>query len=310
MLRRHFNVTLCSLALAPHVLLASNKRGPMFWLATRGKARVFMMALGDARADDESWFTPAIRQAFNDSDELWIEVAPPEASAGVDPEAKAKGDTDYQNLRHEPPGRTFFDELDPPVRLRVLSYMKEFEIKKETLGPLRPWAAYYAINGAYWSRTKLAYEPVYIDHVLWKRATDAGKSVGYEMPTGVAFAQFMAAMPQKAQSQYIEFLLNYFDDQKRGLGGNPFDWQVGSTDAIVRSLDRMRKLTPDLYKIMQVQRNNWWAHKIDDMLNTDKTYFIAMGHLHVLGPDGIPSQLQRLGIVKPSELHENPSYPR
>src|SRR5438045_8429381 len=108
MLRRHFNLAVCSAALAPHILLASNKRGPMFWVATRGKARVFIMALGDARADDESWFTPAIRQAFNDSSELWIEVAPPEVSAGRDPETKAKADAEYQNLRHELPGSTFF----------------------------------------------------------------------------------------------------------------------------------------------------------------------------------------------------------
>jgi hypothetical protein len=155
----------------------------------------------------------------------------------------------------------------------------------------------------------LDYEPVYIDQVLWKRAAEAGKSIGYEMPTGVAFAQFMAAMPQKAQSQYIEFLLNNFDDRKKGLDGDPFDWQAGSPKGSMRSLDRMRKQTPDLYKIMQVQRNNWWAHKIDELLNTGETHFIAMGHMHVLGPDGIPSQLQRLQIVKPAEFHENPSYP-
>jgi len=281
----------------------------MFWFATRGKARVFLMAIADAKADDESWFTPAIRQAFNDSSELWMEVAPPDASAGLDAETKAKADAEYQKLRHEPTGRTFFDELEPAVRQRVLTYMEELKIKKETLEPLRPWAAFYAINGAYWSRTKVNYEPVYIDQLLWKQAADSGKTIGYEMSAGVAFAQFMAAMPQKAQSQYIEFLLSSFDDRKKGLGGDAFDWQVGSPNGSLRSLDRMRKQTPDLYKIMQVQRNTWWAHKIDALLNTDKNHFIAMGHMHVLGPDGIPNQLQRLHIVKPAEFHENPSYP-
>src|SRR5689334_12097526 len=102
MLRRQFNLAVCSLALMPRIVLASGKRGPMFWLAKRGKARVFLMAFGDARADDESWFTPAIRQAFNDSSGFWIEVAPAEAAAGRDPETKAREDAEYQALRHEP----------------------------------------------------------------------------------------------------------------------------------------------------------------------------------------------------------------
>jgi uncharacterized protein YbaP (TraB family) len=309
MMRRHFNLALCSMALAPYAQ-ARAKPGPMFWLATRGTSRVFLVSIADAKAGDETWFTPDIRQAFHDSSELWLEVAPAEALAGRDPATKAKEDIEYQKLSHEPPGCSFFDELEPCARQRALTYMTELSIKKETLEPLRPWAAYYAINAAYWSRTKLPYEPVNLDQVLWKLATDSGKSLGYEMPTGVAFAQFMSDMPEKAQSQYIEFLLNYFDDRKKGLGDDVFDWEVGSPRASMRNLDRMRRELPDLYQSIQVQRNTWWAHKIDELLNTNRTSYIAMGHMHVLGPDGIPAQLQRLRIVSPSELHMNPNYPR
>jgi uncharacterized protein YbaP (TraB family) len=64
---------------------------------------------------------------------------------------------------------------------------------------------------------------------------------------------------------------------------------------------------PELYQAIQVKRNTWWAHKIDELLATSETYFVGIGGMHVLGPDGIPSQLKRLGIVGPSELRENPS---
>jgi hypothetical protein len=37
------------------------------------------------------------------------------------------------------------------------------------------------------------------------------------------------------------------------------------------------------------------------------THFVGIGMLHVLGPDGIPRQLQRLKLVVPSDLHENPA---
>lgn len=309
MLRREFGLTL---ALLPLVARAqgskSPSRGPLFWLIRRGKARVFLMSFADAKAGDESWFTPTIRRVFQDSSELWLEVAPAEALAGRDAAAKAKGDADYQALSHEPAGRTFFDELEPRARERVQAYMSELGIKRDDVEALRPWAAYYKINGIFWSRTKLPYEPVNIDHLLWKLATDQGKSIGYEMPDGVAFARFMAAMPQKAQSQYIEFLLNFLDDHKQGLDGTAFDWQFGSPAISLRNLDRMRTQLPDLYQAIQVQRNIWWAHKIDALLSGDRTSFVGMGQMHTIGPDGIPSQLRRLNIVGPSQIRENPPY--
>jgi uncharacterized protein YbaP (TraB family) len=146
-----------------------------------------------------------------------------------------------------------------------------------------------------------------VDQLLWKLAKDQSKSLAYEMPDGLAFARFMAAMPQKAQSQYIEFLLDFIDDHKNGLDTTPFDWQTGSPSASMRSLDRMRKDLPELYRVMQMQRNSWWAHKIDELLSTPRSSFIAVGQMHVLGPDGIPSQLLRSHFVAPRELRENPS---
>ena len=309
MRRREFCLALSLLPLAARAQGALRpSRGPLFWLIQRGKARVFLASIADGKVGDDSWFTPAMRKAFQDSSELWLEVAPAEALAGRDAAAKARGDAEYQALSHEPPGRTFFDELEPRARERVQAYMAELGVKRDDVEALRPWAAYYKINGVFWSKAKLPYEPVNIDHVLWKLATDQGKSIHYEMPDGVAFARFMAAMPQKAQSQYIEFLLNFLDDHKKGLDGAVFDWESGSPVISLRNLDRMRSELPDLYRVIQVQRNIWWAHKIDDLLTGDKTSYIAMGQMHTVGPDGIPNQLTRLNIATPSQIRENPPY--
>ena len=309
-LRREFNLALSLLPLAARAQGQDTpSRGPLFWLAARGKARVFLLGFGEAKADDQAWFTPTIRNAFQDSSELWLEVAPQEASAGRDAATKARDDAEFDRLSHEPPGRTFFDELGPRARERVLPYMSELGVRRETVEPLRPWWAYYTINRAFWARTKLPYETVNVDQVLWKLATDQGKPVHYENPDGVAFARHMAAMPEKAQSQYIEFLLNFLDDHKKGLDGPMFDWEFGSATVGLRSLGRMRVELPDLYQAIQVQRNIWWARKIDELLSTDRTSFIGMGQLHVVGPDSIPNQLRRLGVVPPSQLRENPSYP-
>jgi len=271
-------------------------RGPLFWLARRANARVFI--LGFADANDESWLTPPIRRAFQGSSELWLEVAPD------------KADSELINEIGQESGRTFFDELEPPVRERTLAYMAALGIKNESIKTQRPWRAFYTINSAFWSQNKPPYQEVYADQVLRELAQSEGKRIHYEMPTGEAFARFMAGMPDKAQGQYIEWLLDFLDEHKKGLDTVPFSWISGKPTASRRSLERMRTKMPDLYRVIQAQRNAWWARKIDELLRAGGTYFIAVGLLHVLGADGIPTQLRRLGVVSPSGLGENPAVGR
>lgn len=309
MLRRHFNLALGLWTLAPWVLCARSAeistRGPLFWLITRGQSRVYLLGFGDAR--DESWLSPTIRKAFARSSELWLEVGHDEGGGGRDSVAKARDDAVYEQLSHQPPGRTLFDDLASDVRRRLLSYMVDLGVTQESIATKRPWSAYYAINSAFWSRTKLPYQPVMVDDALRTLATAQHKTIGYEMPTGISFARFMAAMPDKAQSQYIGWLLDFFDDYRNDFNGDsPFDWIRGKTTMNRRSLERMRTRAPDLYQCMQKQRNAWWARKIDQLLAAGGTRFVAIGELHVLGPDGIPRQLERLGIAGPASLKENP----
>jgi len=106
--------------------------------------------------------------------------------------------------------------------------------------------------------------------------------------------------------EYISWLLDFIDDQGSGANSHPFEWYAGNPRESTRNLDRMRAKYPELYKIMQTMRNAWWARKINDLLASGGTYFIAIGQLHVLGPDGIPRQLQRLKDAAPLTLRENP----
>jgi len=47
---------------------------------------------------------------------------------------------------------------------------------------------------------------------------------------------------------------------------------------------------------MQPERNRRWARQIRTLLTTEGTSFVAVGLLHVLGPDGIPRQLHSMGV--------------
>jgi uncharacterized protein YbaP (TraB family) len=59
---------------------------------------------------------------------------------------------------------------------------------------------------------------------------------------------------------------------------------------------------PDLNEIIDGERNRWWAKTIGELLARGGHFFVAIGQDHCADPQGIPTQLVRLGILKPSEL--------
>lgn len=262
--------------------------GPHFLSISRGNGRVFLLGFGEAK--DDSWVAPQIWGAFEKSSSLWLEVGHSDSSPG--PETRNR----IEELSHEK-GRTFFDVLKPSVQKKTLRFMSELGIKRESLETLRPWRAYNVIMRAFYSNRRPSSMPVLPDEMFSKKAMEAQKEVSYEMPTYLSFAEFMSGMPDAAQSDYIEWLLDFLDDVKSGRVVDMDDaWIHGKFSAETRSLERMRTRMPALYKVMQLGRNAWWARKIDELLGTGHTHFIAVGNLHAMGPDGIPAQVRRLGI--------------
>jgi uncharacterized protein YbaP (TraB family) len=286
MLRRDFGIGVLSTVLARHAVAAYEANSGPLHVFRRGRACIYLLGFGEAK--DESWATPRVHRAFEESSDLWLEVS---HDLGSESDAVSK----RERLTRDPEGRSFFDVLEPEVRVRAMEYCEQLGIAPEDIARQRPWSAFSTINRAYWSQQKQSFEPQYPEEVLRKWAKAQGKSIRYEMPSQLDFARFMAAMPDAAQSQYIAFLLDFLDDQTAGRNHGEFGWIKGDTSAGERAVERMRTRTPDLYRIMQVQRNAWWVRTIDRLLKSGDTHFIGVGQMHTLGPDGILKQLRRTG---------------
>ena len=256
--------------------------GAPFWRIRQGTGEATLLGMGDAQ--DMSWFTPALRQAFEASGEVWLETAPQDQGKPAD-FLRAQ---QYMNLKEG----TLFDALEPQLVPRVKARLAELEIAEARVAKLRPWYAYYQINGGWWAKHPAGYTQQPVDAALIALAKEQGKPVSYEFPSFPDLAQFMAGMADKAQSQYVEWLLDTQDARLAGEN-DPFGWIEGRRPQ--RSLERMMKL-PELYAEMQQKRNHWWALKIREVLGEGKKAFVAVGQLHVMGPAGIPTQLAAMGV--------------
>ena len=180
-----FLATNCSMGRAPG-RLATRVAGPPFWRVRQGGTQVTLFGFGDAR--DTAWLSPALQRAFEESGELWLETAPPAAQPPPDLARVAR----FSNLE----GRTLFEVLGPSLSARVRARLAEYGVAEAAGATLRPWRAYYAINGAYWRKHPPADPQQPVDAALFAMARAAGKTVSYEFAGFGDFAEFMAALPE------------------------------------------------------------------------------------------------------------------
>jgi uncharacterized protein YbaP (TraB family) len=289
--RRDFLSGLAALALSGCTVKSSappgvRPGGPQFWLVQRGQARVYL--LGTAEAKDSSWLTASIENAWKESATLWVETP---TDRGADTKI-------IEELGHSST-RTFLESLTPTLRPRADAYIAELGIDRASIQTMRPWLAYYTINAAFWTKYKQP-DLVYPDQILRERATQEAKQIRSEYPTREALLTSFASWSDELQSQWIELLLDFLDDQKAGLNESGYGWVRGEPST--RALDRMRSKTPLLYQTIQARRNVWWARTIDELLGGTGVSFVLVGMNHAQGPDGIPQQLQRLKVATPIDV--------
>ena len=267
---------------------------PILWLAQRGAAKVWIFGAADTR--DQSWLTPHIRQAFDESQEVWFEAPKPDPTtkaASMEKEADAL----EQKLGYDQQ-RSLFDDLGSTLSARLLQAAQQYGVPRAALEHTRPWEAYFVLNHGYWAqrvKAGLGGTAEAPDAMFARMAWAAHKTVREENPTAASITHFFADMTQEQQRERLKFLLDYFDDEAKNRHADQYDWIYGKSSTV--NIDRMRIDYPALYQVEHVERNIRWAAWIDKMLSAGGTHFICIGNNHTLGPDSILVQLQKRSII-------------
>jgi len=73
-------------------------------------------------------------------------------------------------------------------------------------------------------------------------------------------------------------------------------WRTGDINKLEKiGLSPMKKDYPGLYRLLLVKRNNAWLPKVEALLRTAEVEFVLVGALHLVGREGVISQLRQLG---------------
>jgi hypothetical protein len=246
--------------------------GPPLWVVERSDARVYIFGMRPILAD-APWFAPYVADALDGCEDFWCET-PPAAEFGGHPLLAELGLSPDVPLR---------ERLDAATNARLESVARTVGVDPDGLQTFRPWIAAQIVRHA-------AYGPLYsgptMDDVLRAAATAAGKRVHTEF-TAEGIIRAFGEMPPDAEREQLCYDLDAIE-----IGPDAMrDWYLraiaGDLTTDEQEAERVARAYPAFYRLLARDRNAAWEPRIDAALAAGAPTFIAVGTLHLCGPDNV-----------------------
>lgn len=260
---------------------------PALWVVKSRTATVFLFGTIHLLKPDARWETPRIRDAFERSDELWLEVPDGGDAAAAEPAVNRLGFDRRTPLT---------EKLTPFDRDRLAADARTLDEPLSDFEPMRPWLAAVRLSIA--PLVKAGYDPeAGVDRIL-KRQADLAQRPVKAFETVEQQIRYLADLPERLQLSALHLALDAFGRDAVRLEATERAWEAGDTGAIWGALDAddMRRASPRLYKALLVARNRAFADGVARRLRGRGTVFVAVGAGHMAGPDGLPALLARRGL--------------
>ena len=256
------------------------------WVIRDSDSTIYLIGTLHLLKHDAEWKSEKVKKTVGESTELWLEIAEEENQATMQP-LIAKLGLD--------PAKPLSKKLNQAQRKKLEKIATTYGVPVANLEPMQPWLA--AVVLAIMPLVKAGYDPkAGIDWMLRQMAVAEGDQIrGFE--TAGAQMQMLADLPQAVQ---IAFLVETLDDVDEGLA--PLEkiakaWMDGDTETIARlGAAEMKREAPAVYKKLLVDRNVAWSDQIVEILKGSGVVQVAVGALHLAGPDSVQAQLEKRGI--------------
>jgi hypothetical protein len=258
---------------------------PALWVLKDADTTVYLFGTIHVLKPGLTWFDEAVRDAFDKSDELKLEIVEADAPT-MAALVQAKG----MSLT----GPTLTQKLPADGRPALAKYMGEIGLPQQAYDRMRPWlaATYLQVQ----SLVKVGYDPQSgPEQVLTKAAKAANKPVS-GLETVEQQIGFFAGLSEKTQVAMLDETLDEMPKLQTTMGKMVGEWSAGKTDLIAKELNDGITRSPEAMQVLLTDRNVRWADWIKGRMGQPGTVFIAVGAGHLAGPASVQAELAKRGI--------------
>lgn len=282
-------VMACMVAIA--ACASAKPSTPALWRVSDADNSLYLLGSFHALKPGDYPLSQTVTDAYADAELLVFEIAPEQLQS---PELAAQ----MLQAATLPANQSLQGMLPEKTWLSLLQWQKLNPDKPlASLQRLKPW--YAALIIANTQSKSQGFEPeLGLDRHFMSQAESVRKpSIGLER-----MQQQIALFNSMKPAAQLELLQEALQDSGKPRNGElerlRVLWKTGDARELEKiTVTRMQKEYPELYRSINVERNQAWLPQLRRLLDEEreKDAMVVVGALHLLGPDGLVQQLQAKG---------------
>jgi hypothetical protein len=263
---------------------------PAMWVVRDDDTTIYLFGtfhLMDGKAD---WFNEEVKEAFDRSQELVVEVELPEDQAAM----FAQFQPLITRYGPDPQRRSLKDQLSAEEYKSLYDALSPLGVPAGAFDPMRPWFASFMLSGA--MSQKLGLSPEHgAEFILKRAARERNMTIG-QVETLEGQIQMLSSATHEQQLAQLKEQLKDINQANGTLPRMLAVWNSGDAEGLDRVMNEGLGDNPELRRVLLGARNEKWAEWIDQRMDRPGTVFMAVGAGHLTGHDSVQSFLRKRGI--------------
>jgi uncharacterized protein len=276
---------LAALALAsaaPAHAQALKDADPALWVVEDADTTIYLFGTVHVLKPGLSWFDEAVWAAFNQSDEIMLEMIEPDQAtmAGM-----------IMKMAVTPTGPTLTEKLPADKREAYTKALIDLGMPAAALDRFDPWFAAVTLSVA--GLPKLGYNPESgAERTISAAAKTSGKKLG-GLETAEQQLGYFDSLPEPLQLQFLVSTVDELPKMGSEIDKMVGSWAAGDPDSLAATLNESLRETPAIGKVLLSDRNARWAEWIEQRMRTPGNVFVAVGAGHLAGGDSVQAWLAK-----------------
>ncbi len=257
---------------------------PALWVLKDEDTTIYLFGTVHILKPGMQWFDEAIKDAFDESGELVIEMIEPEPAAMMKIVSELAIDKTGVPLR---------DKLSPEDRAAYEAALTSLNLPVNAFDPLDPWFASVSLSLVPLMQNGYDTNSGVEDDLTATAKAKNMKIIGLE--TAEQQLGFFDNLPEDVQIRFLNFNVNSIGDMADGMENMVAHWANANISALAELMNAGLE-EQVLYDTLLSNRNAAWAEWVDERMDQPGTVFMAVGAGHLAGDASLQEKLKERGL--------------